>query len=102
MPLPQRTGFFWLCTALIAANTVLYIGAIIANYIVVIPLEALWKPWVVGRYLVNRQAADTAVVTFNLVCDILILILPQRIIWKLHLQRRRKVGLSILFGLGVL
>ncbi|KID81789.1 proteinrelated to integral membrane protein PTH11 [Metarhizium guizhouense ARSEF 977] len=102
VPLPQRTAFFWLCTPLIAANTVLYIGAIIANYIVVIPLEALCKPWLDGRYLVNRQAADTAVISFNLVCDLLILILPQRVIWKLHLHRRRKIGLSILFGLGML
>lgn len=87
---------------LIAANTALYIAAIIANYIVVIPFEALWKPWMDARHLINRQAADTAVVSFNLVCDILILVLPQRVIWRLHLDRQRKAGLSFLFGLGVL
>lgn len=102
VPLPQRTPFFWVCAVLIAANTVLYIAAIIANYIVVVPLEALWKPWVVGRHLINRQAADTAVVTFNLVCDVFILFVPQKVIWNLNLNRQRKIGLSILFGLGVM
>lgn len=82
-------------------NTGLYVGAIIATCVTTLPIEAAWKPWIKGRTLVDRQISDTTTVSFNLLIDILILILPQMVIWKLKMNAPRKIGLSILFCLGI-
>lgn len=37
-----------------------------------------------------------------LVSDILILLLPQRVIHSLHLPLKKRIGLSLLFTVGVL
>ncbi|CAI6088061.1 unnamed protein product [Clonostachys chloroleuca] len=101
VPLPRRNAFFWICVALMVVNTGLYVGAIIATCVTTLPIEAAWKPWIKGRTLVDRQISDTTTVSFNLLIDILILILPQMVIWKLKMNAPRKIGLSILFCLGI-
>lgn len=38
----------------------------------------------------------------SLIEDVAILILPQPVIWQLHLDCRKKLGLAIVFSLGML
>jgi hypothetical protein len=40
--------------------------------------------------------------SFNLVSDIFILILPQRIIWRLNMSREKKIGIALMFAVGLM
>ena len=40
--------------------------------------------------------------TIQVVSDIAMLVLPQRMVWKLQMSRAKKTGVSIIFGVGVL
>jgi hypothetical protein len=67
--------------------------------LVCIPPAHLWNPTVPG-YCLNVQAVGRAFVATNMITDISILLLPLPLIWKLHLSRRQKIQLTVLFTLG--
>ncbi|KAI1773207.1 hypothetical protein F4818DRAFT_423571 [Hypoxylon cercidicola] len=101
VPLPNRNAFFWICCAIIIVNTMLYVAAIIATQLACIPREKLWFPTISGT-CINRKPLDECVIVFNLAVDILILLLPQRVIWKLNLKGKQKIGISVIFSVGIL
>jgi hypothetical protein len=39
---------------------------------------------------------------FNLVLDVCILVLPMPMLWTLHMNTRKKLAISFVFGLGIL
>lgn len=48
-------------------------------------------------FLINVSGAVVC-----LLSDILILLLPQRVVFKLHLPLKKKLGLCALFAIGIL
>lgn len=38
----------------------------------------------------------------NLVSNIIILVLPQRVIWGLQTSSKNKIGISLIFAIGIL
>lgn len=83
------------------ANVLLYVSGIISTSLACIPLEKLWHTWLPGK-CIDRKTLDTCTATFNLLMDIVILILPQRVIWNLQLTKVRKIGISVVFSIGLL
>lgn len=61
----------------------------------------LWKFWIKGK-CIDRKARDVTNATFNLLIDIFILLLPQKIIWSLNMSKSRKLGISVVFSIGLL
>ncbi|KAI0470580.1 hypothetical protein GGR56DRAFT_134946 [Xylariaceae sp. FL0804] len=93
---------FWLGCVFVSVVQVLWgIGCVIALNLQCTPHEAIWKIWLPSKCfaLYNLQLASGAVQLF---CDVLMLVLPQRIIWGLQLDLKKKLGVSVVFGLGVL
>lgn len=82
-------------------NVLLYLSGIVATSLACIPLAKLWHTWLPGK-CIDRKALDICTATFNLILDIVILILPQRVIWKLQMTTSRKVGISLVFSIGLL
>lgn len=83
------------------ANVLLYLSGIVATSLACIPLEKLWHKWLSGR-CIDRKTLDLCTATFNLLMDIVILFLPQRVIWKLQMTATRKLGISLVFSIGLL
>jgi hypothetical protein len=100
---PHRTNTFFSYAAwmLITFNTMLYVSSIIASAITCIPHSAAWEPWQDGK-CINRRAVGIATAAFNVFADLLILLLPQKIIWNLQMGMSRKIGISLVFSMGVL
>ncbi|KAI2629258.1 hypothetical protein GGS26DRAFT_591927 [Hypomontagnella submonticulosa] len=101
VPLPNRNAFLWICCVIIAVNTMIYIAGIIATQLACIPRKKNWFPLLSGT-CIDRKPLDECVVVINLTFDILILFLPQRVIWKLNLKGTRRAGISIIFSVGLL
>ena len=66
-----------------------------------VPVEKLWRPEVPG-HCVSELGVWLANAGSTMFSDILILLLPIPQIWRLHLKKYEKVGLTVVFGLGFL
>ncbi|KAH8648724.1 hypothetical protein BGZ60DRAFT_570018 [Tricladium varicosporioides] len=66
------------------------------------PREKIWNPlFEGGNCPIHMPAHMLASGIINLISDIIILALPQKVIWKLHISRRNKIGVSLLFTIGI-
>ncbi|KAI1354864.1 hypothetical protein F5Y01DRAFT_311241 [Xylaria sp. FL0043] len=93
----HRSRFYWTCYAMITANTALYLATIITTNLVCTPRERIWRRYLPGT-CVNINAFNIFIAVFHLIFDILMLVLPQTIIWKLKLATKHKVGVSVAFS----
>lgn len=101
VPRGTRNAFFWSSVAVLALNTLYYFGVRIAENFSCIPYERIWNKTVPGACYDWRKVNLTTSI-FNLLSDIMILLLPQGIIWRLHMSLKRKIGISFLFMIGLL
>lgn len=99
---PQRTRnmFFLICCSMIIINCGLYTAGILSTNFGCTPRDKLWYTWLPGK-CINRKALDVCSSVFNLICDFAILLLPQKVIWNLQLRAKRKIGISVIFSVGV-
>lgn len=91
----------WACNILLCINILFYLSVIIARELSCIPRERIWDKTVPGTCIQGMLIPITSA-TINCISDIIILILPQRIIWKLKMTRKKKLGLSLVFATGIL
>ncbi|KAL8979617.1 MAG: hypothetical protein Q9205_005091 [Flavoplaca limonia] len=77
------------------------IQQILATLVICRPISINWDASVNGT-CGNVAANCLASAGINTLTDILILILPMPIIWRLHVPLRNKLILSLIFGLGFL
>lgn len=87
------------CTiALVALWTV---GNILQVFLICRPFAATYDPTVKGE-CGNRQGSFVAIGAFNAITDVLILALPIRTVWKLKIKTGSKVGVTVVFLIGLL
>ncbi|KJZ73121.1 hypothetical protein HIM_07505 [Hirsutella minnesotensis 3608] len=96
-----HNSFYWACRLVTAFNVCLYVAVLTASVLYCIPAEKVWRRWIPGRCL-NRRLVDVNVAVFNFVIDVVILALPQRVIWTLNTNFARKIGVSVIFSVGLL
>lgn len=96
-----KVFFWWSSNVLIVANILLYVSGFILSAVTCIPHESIWHPWVRGR-CVDRRSLGLATAFFNLLLDVAILILPQRIIWTMQMRGRTRIGVAVIFSVGLL
>ncbi|KAK7967306.1 uncharacterized protein PG986_001583 [Apiospora aurea] len=96
-----RNLFFWISYAVISMNGMLYVAAIIATWYICIPQSKAWRDWEPGHCF-ERKKMDETVIVFNLCFDLTILLLPQGVIWKLNTTQRHKLGVALVFSVGLL
>lgn len=66
-----------------------------------IPHEKIWKFYLEGTCigLHEIQLASASIQVFS---DLAMTVLPQKLIWNLHMGWRKRLGVSIIFGFGLL
>ncbi|OJJ72175.1 hypothetical protein ASPBRDRAFT_43575 [Aspergillus brasiliensis CBS 101740] len=67
-----------------------------------IPIYHEWQKKTTKGHCIDFVPFVTTLVATNLCTDVLLLILPTRQVWKLQIPWGRKIGLSIIFTLGVI
>lgn len=103
IPYGVRNNFFWLCYGVLGANVIFYIVTLFLMNFACVPIEKNWNPLFVGGSCpVNRKALNITSAVLNLCSDISILLLPQHVIWRLDMSTKRRVGVSVIFAIGVL
>ncbi|ETS78084.1 hypothetical protein PFICI_10146 [Pestalotiopsis fici W106-1] len=101
VPTGGRNWFFWTSYTVMFMNAGLYIAGIVATWKTCTPMEKEYRPWVDGT-CIDRKKMDETIIVFNLVFDILILLLPQKVIWGLQTRNKNKVGIALVFSVGLI
>ncbi|CAH0054246.1 unnamed protein product [Clonostachys solani] len=97
----RRSVFFWGCSFMIFVQAAALVGIVLALNLQCKPHRAIWDIRVQGDcYAISKIQISSGIIF--LISDIIILLLPQHIIWKLKLKTSKKIGVSIVFGLGLL
>ncbi|KAI0483468.1 hypothetical protein F4859DRAFT_399875 [Xylaria cf. heliscus] len=101
-PHGNRGAFYWACMLTMIVNALFWsIGIVIVN-LTCVPHAAIYDKTIPGRCLYNQKIVDVFASTFNFTTDLIILVLPQGVIWKLRMSAMRRLGLSFVFAVGLL
>ncbi|KAI0844146.1 hypothetical protein F5Y00DRAFT_249447 [Daldinia vernicosa] len=95
-----RTIFHRSCKILLIFTPLFYASLIIALNLSCTPYRRIWDKTLTGT-CIDIKAIHIAATATNVILDIAILILPQRIIWKLKMSKAKKFGLSAVFAIGI-
>ncbi|KAI1117372.1 hypothetical protein F5Y14DRAFT_448310 [Nemania sp. NC0429] len=98
---PQRNAFWWICYGMMILSTGLYVATIIAITFACSPRERTWRRYLPGT-CININAFNIIIASLHLAFDAVMLLLPQTVIWRLNLVKKHKIGISVVFLVGVL
>ncbi|UPK96014.1 hypothetical protein LCI18_006949 [Fusarium solani-melongenae] len=96
-----KSAFWWGCVIVIFVQIIANIAIIVALNLQCTPHEAIWDFRVEGKCF-NLFHLQVSSATIHLICDITIMLLPQRVIWKLNMGWKKRLGVSVIFSLGLL
>jgi hypothetical protein len=88
----------WVCMGCAVAY---WTGSVLQVFLLCTPFERNWNPALPG-HCANQNVAFTTIGVFNLLTDVMIMVLPIRFIWKLQMSIATKMALYSIFGLGIL
>ena len=66
------------------------------------PREAIWNMLITDFTCVDNAALILITCLFNIVSDIIILMLPAKAVWKLRIPIKKKVKIVLLFAIGLM
>ncbi|KAJ9262167.1 hypothetical protein DTO027B5_1019 [Paecilomyces variotii] len=87
----------WACMACAAAY---WLGSMLQVFLLCHPFAANWNQSIPGAHCASQNVAFSTIGAFNLVTDLMIIVLPLHFIRKLHMSRIMRVGLSAIFCVG--
>lgn len=87
----------WILAILMIAN---YLGSMIAGFFICTPLEYLWDRTIPGGRCFDIIAWYRWSGLMNILTDVVMLILPLPMVWKIQSSKRVKIGLSITLATG--
>ena len=64
------------------------------------PFAYRWNKEIDGGHCGNIPAEETSSAVVNMIIDLVIMVLPTPVIWKLQMPLRKKVSISAIFSLG--
>ncbi|KFA79682.1 hypothetical protein S40288_09079 [Stachybotrys chartarum IBT 40288] len=98
----RRDMFFWTSRIVLCADVCWGIVVIILNNTSVTPHRALWDPLIPYTENFNIAVSTTCTSALNLVFDLVIFFLPQKVIWALNMKTSKKLAVSVIFAIGLL
>jgi hypothetical protein len=101
VPTGVRNLFWWTCHVTIALNIVFYIICTFIEIFACSPRKKQWNPTLPGK-CIDVGVLNIVSATLKFTIDMIILVLPQKVIWGLHMSAQKKVGVAILFAMGIL
>ena len=98
-PRPHRSRI--LIHVLLWFNVVKYTVGVPLEIFQCTPREKMWLPWIEGT-CIDQVGLQLSSAAFNSFSDVLIFIFPLATVRNLNIQRKKKIGVMIIFGMGFL
>ncbi|KAH9905724.1 hypothetical protein F4778DRAFT_802188 [Xylariomycetidae sp. FL2044] len=102
VPHRSKNTFYWTCYGLASINVLFYFACILVINLICIPHAAIWDKTISPSTCISDRPIWIGVGIVNLASDIVIVALPQKIIWHLQLSTKKKVGITFVFTFGIL
>ncbi|KAI0469722.1 hypothetical protein GGR56DRAFT_662064 [Xylariaceae sp. FL0804] len=102
VPRGIRNSFFWASLVVGGLCIIFYTVSIFLENLACFPYKRIWDKTVPGSACVDTKTTIVAGAAANIVLDLITIILPQKTIWSLQMSRKRKIGISMIFAIGVL
>jgi hypothetical protein len=83
-------------------NVMYYFAAVVVELKICTPRAKKGDPTIQGGSCNSVSEFRLGLAMLNVVTDLVIIALPQRVIWRLYLPLKRKLALSALFLVGIL
>lgn len=99
--LPNRS-FLIACYAALAVNVIFGVSAVIADCLICWPITYRWAPSMVDGSCGDQKSLDMFIAIFNMLQDVVVVVLPTPILWGLQMARSKKMALSCVFGIGIM
>ena len=87
----------WVVGAFMIANLV---GTMVAGFLMCIPLKFLWNRTIAGGHCININAWYRWSSLMNISTDLVMLVLPLPVVWKIQSSKKIKIGLTFTFATG--
>ena len=97
----KRNWMYWTCHTLIWLSMACYGLLFLFRLFTCTPVKKFWRPWISGNCF-DEIALNFVAITINTVSDVIVVVVPQPIIWNLQISTKRKVGLSAIILVGIL
>lgn len=102
IPRGTRNISFWIGHVVLWINVAFYFAMVVVELKTCTPRAKEWDPTIQGGSCIHASEVRFILAMLNVGTDIVIIALPQRIIWGLHMPIKRKIALSALFLVGIL
>ena len=102
---PQKivNPFMWVATRYVIVITgIYYTISSMVTLLACKPREAIWNPLITDAQCLDNDLLVFITCLFNIISDIVILALPARAVWKLRIPSKKKIGIVLLFAIGLL
>ncbi|KAF4955914.1 hypothetical protein FSARC_11729 [Fusarium sarcochroum] len=96
-----KSPFWWGAMAIVFIQCVWGVACVTLLNLQCRPHHAIWEFYVPSKCY-DLPKAMLASASVQVISDVAMVLLPQRIIWSLHMKWQRKVGIAIIFGVGVI
>ncbi|KAI1326473.1 hypothetical protein F5Y16DRAFT_421779 [Xylariaceae sp. FL0255] len=101
VPRGTRNLFYWAAKILLIVIFLLYSAYIITENLSCVPHEKIWNKLLPDGYCIDDKIYQLPGALVSPVWITAALILPQRTIWKLQTSSENKIGISLIFLVGV-
>lgn len=101
LPKGTRNYFYWISVVMLSVDILFYSAALIAINLTCMPHNKIWDPTVSG-HCIDSKPLDITSAAINFVIDVIVLILPQKVIWGLQMSFSKRLGVSAVFMFGIL
>ncbi|KAI2779219.1 hypothetical protein F4815DRAFT_500560 [Daldinia loculata] len=101
MPIKKPRALYWTTIFIIAVNFIHYFIGRFIEIFSCYPIAKAWDPLITEGSCIDIKALISASASISAASDIIILILPQVVIWRLNLSRKEKAGISIIFLIAI-
>ncbi|UPX11656.1 uncharacterized protein EKO05_0002250 [Ascochyta rabiei] len=98
--LHARPLLLWTIDSFLILNVMFYAALFLFQFLACRPLAHAWNPLVLGTCVKDKLVVHVVSASINTASDLIIVTLPQPVIWRLELSKKRKWGLSAVFLLG--
>ena len=96
-----KSPFWWGCIIIISIQNSWGLACVILLNMQCVPHAAIWEFYLPSRcYSLHKVMLTSACV--QVFSDWCMVLLPHRVIWALKMSWQKKVGISFLFGVGIM
>jgi hypothetical protein len=96
-----RDCTFWASHAVLWGNVVYYLAFTFLQMFSCSPREAWWDKTITPHKCLDIFAINVSGAVFCLLSDLIIFFLPQQVILRLNISKRKKIGICFLFAIGI-